>query len=179
MSLLERWRHTIGQRRTRASLRSIADRLLRDVLLSDGLGGHIGVDALLLRDGRLYILVIRHADGAIFAGEKMDHWAVIGQYERLRFDNPLHRLHDQLAVLRMLVPELLLEPRIVFTGHGHFPKGRPPGVELLEEFVRPLRRSHKAVAVSLDTKVETAWNRLCDAARIFSSEETPRRAPTK
>ncbi|MGH8397860.1 MAG: hypothetical protein ACRETA_06410, partial [Gammaproteobacteria bacterium] len=61
-------RLTSDRRSTLTSLRNIADRLLRNVMLPDGVGGYVGVDVLLLRDGRLYVLAIRNVEGAIFGG---------------------------------------------------------------------------------------------------------------
>lgn len=158
--------------RTRATLRNIADRLLRDVMLPDGVGGYVGVDALVLRDAKLYVLTIHNVEGAIFAGEKMDQWTVIG-HRRSSFRNPLHRMQDQLAALRILMPGYALVPRIVFTGRGHFPKGRPAGAELLEEFAGPLRRPRKAIPAVLDEKLEAAWARLREAAGVLPGKETP------
>jgi hypothetical protein len=168
-------RFTATRRRTLGALRNIADRLLRDVVLPDGVGGHIGIGALLLRDNRLYLLLLRHADGAIFAGDKMDQWSVVGR-QRFVFRNPLHALQDCTIAVRALAPEFAVVPRVLFTGHGHFPKGRPENVELFEEFVRPLRRKKKNT-VALDTRLDAAWTRLCDAAGVPPGRETPLSAP--
>ncbi|MGB9430338.1 MAG: NERD domain-containing protein [Gammaproteobacteria bacterium] len=166
-------RLTSARRRTQAILRNTADRLLRNVVLPDGVGGHIGVDVLLLRDNRLYVLAMLHADGAIFGGDKMDQWTIMGRHRRLNFRNPLHLMQDRILALRALVPELTLVPRIVFTGHGHFPKGHPEGVELLEEFAAPLRRPKKFKALALDPKLEEIWTRLRETAGVPPGGEVP------
>jgi hypothetical protein len=154
-------------------LRNVADRLLRNVVLPDGVGGHIGVDVLLLRDNRLYVLAMLHAEGAIFGGDKMDQWTIMGRHKRFIFRNPLHLMQDRMLALRALVPELTLVPRIVFTGHGHFPKGRPEDVELLTEFAAPLRRPRKFKAPALEPKLEEIWTRLREAAGVPSGQEVP------
>lgn len=161
------------RRRTRKVLRNLADHLMREVLLPDGIGGQVSVDALLLRESRLYLLHILHVNGAIFAGAKMDRWTVIGKRERLNFRNPLHRLQDQVFALRSLVPELALEPRVLFVGRAYFPKGRPEGVQLFEEFAEPLRRRGKREPVTLAANLEAAWMQLCAAAGVLPGKETP------
>lgn len=163
----------VTRRRTRKTLRNIADRLLREVLLPDGVGGQVGVDALVLRDARLYVLEILRADGAIFAGAKMDRWTVIGKRQRVNFRNPLHRLQDQTFALRTLTPELALEARVVFVGRAYFPKGRPDGVQLFEEFAQPLRRRGKYQPAELPANLEAAWTRLREAAGVLPGKETP------
>lgn len=164
-------RLTAARRNMLGTLRNAADRLMRDVVLPDGVGGHIGVDALLLRDGKLYLLLLRHADGAVFAGSKMEQWSAVGR-RRFVFRNPLHALQDRAIALRALAPELNIVPRVLFTGKCHFPKGCPTEVELFEDFARPLRRKKKP-AVVLDTEIEAAWTKLCAAAGVHADEELP------
>ena len=167
------WRRlTASCRHTLATLRNISDRLLHNVVLPDGVGSHIGIDALLLRDGKLYVLILRDAEGAIFGAEKMDQWAAISRHRRFNFRNPLHLMQDQTLAIRALVPELTIEPRIIFTRHARFPKGRPEGVELLEEFAKPLRRPKKTPEPELDVQLEIIWSHLCEAAGVPQGKET-------
>ena len=165
-------RLTTMRRSTLSALRNISDRLLHNVVLPDGVGGHIGIDALLLRDGRLYVLILRDAEGAIFGAEKMDQWTAISRHRRFNFRNPLHLIQDQILAVRALVPELAIVPRIIFTRHARFPKGRPEGVELLEEFAKPLRRLKKTTVPELDAQLEIIWSHLCEAAGVPQGKET-------
>ena len=165
-------RLTAPRRRMLATLRNISDRLLHNVVLPDGIGGHIGIDALLLRDGRLYVLILRDAEGAIFGAEKMDQWTAISRHRRFNFRNPLHLMQNQTLAIRTLVPGLTIEPRIIFTRHAHFPKGRPEGVELLAEFAKPLRRPKKTPEPELDVQLEIIWSHLCEAAGVPQGKET-------
>ncbi|HVA55550.1 MAG TPA: NERD domain-containing protein [Gammaproteobacteria bacterium] len=170
-------RLTTARRRTLAILRNISDRLLHNVVLPDGVGGHIGVDALLLRDGKLYVLMLRDAEGAIFGAENMDQWAAISHYRRFNFRNPLHLIRDQTLAVRTLVPELTIVPRIIFTRHARFPKGRPDGVELLEEFAKPLRRPEKVPISELEARFEIIWTNLREAAGVLPGKETSALSP--
>ena len=177
ITLLIWLRLTTVRRRTLSTLRNISDRLLHNVVLPDGVGGHIGVDALLLRDGKLYVLMLRDVEGAIFGAENMDQWVAIIHYRRFSFRNPLHLIRDQTLALRTLVPELTIMPRIIFTRHARFPKGRPDGVELLEEFAKPLRRPEKAPIPELEAQLEIIWTNLREAAGVLPGKETPALSP--
>ncbi|MDE2196577.1 MAG: NERD domain-containing protein [Gammaproteobacteria bacterium] len=167
------WRAAGMRRHIWRRLGNIADRLLRDAVIPDGLGGRVTVDALLLRDGRLYVLDIRDVEGAIFGSDKMDQWTAMSHHRRFVFRNPLRPMQDRVSAVHALVPELQVVPRILFTAHGHFPKGRPQGVELLDDFVRPLMRHRKAAAPVLDARLQTVWQRLCEAAGMSEGYVSP------
>ena len=172
IALLLWWRMTRMQRHVSRTLRNIADRLMRDVTLPDGIGGFVPVDAVVLRDRRLYVLDIRDLEGAIFGAEKMDIWTAMGR-KRYQFNNPLRLMHDRVAAVKLLAPGAEVLPRILFTSRGHFPKGRPEGVQLLEEFAQPLLRDRKATATELNAGVEDYWRRLCEAAQVPAGHERP------
>src|SRR5579871_2376908 len=133
-------RVTAIQRGVTRTLRNVSDRLIRDVMLPDGIGGYVSVDALVLRGRNLYVLDIRDVEGAVFCSEKMDVWTAMGKRRRYQFDNPIRPMHDRVTAVKLLAPECDAESRILFTSRGHFPKGRPDGVQLLEEFAQPLLR---------------------------------------
>jgi hypothetical protein len=166
-------RVTSVRRGVTRTLHNIADRLIRDVMIPDGIGGFVAVDAILLRGRKLYVLDIRDVEGAIFGAEKMDIWTAMGRRRRYQFNNPIRPMHDRVTAVRELVPELESVPRILFTSRGHFPKGRPDGVQLLEEFAQPLLRDRKDVAaVVLDAGAEAGWSKLCEAAQVLPDKST-------
>ena len=168
------WRRmSSGQRRIFAIFRNISDRWLHHVVLPDGVGGQIAIDVLLLRDSKLYLLMLRDADGAIFGAEKMDLWTSIGRHRRFNFRNPMYLLQDQVLALRALAPELIIVPRVIFTRHARFPKGRPECVELLEEFAKLLRRTKKIPIPVLEAQLEIIWTQLCETAGVPLGKETP------
>jgi hypothetical protein len=171
-------RVTSVRRGVTRTLHNIADRLIRDVTIPDGIGGFVAVDAILLRGRKLYVLDIRDVEGAIFGAEKMDIWTAMGRRRRYQFNNPIRPMHDRVTAVRELVPELESVPRILFTSRGHFPKGRPDGVQLLEEFAQPLLRDRKAAAAAvLDAGAEAAWLKLCEAAQVLPDKATAANKP--
>jgi len=177
-AILALWlRFTAIPRQVTHTLRNIADRLIRDVIIPDGVGGFVPLDALLLRDGKLYVLDIRDVEGAVFASEKMDVWTAMGRRRRYQFNNPIRPMHDRVAAVKYLVPGIDVVPRILFTSRGHFPKGRPDGVQLLEEFAQPLLRPKQKGATSLADEFQPLWEKVCDAANVPPGKERP--APLK
>lgn len=155
------------------TLRIIGDRLVRDVVLPDGIGGFVPVDAILLRGRQLYVLDIRDVEGAIFCSEKMDVWTAMGRRRRYQFNNPIRPMHDRLAAVKLVAPGLDPVSRILFTSRGHFPKGRPDGVQLLEEFAQPLLRAKPKAPVELASDVQALWAAVCEAANVAPGRERP------
>ena len=165
-------RATAVSRDVTQTLRTISDRLIRDAVLPDGIGGFVPVDALVLRDRRLYVLDIRDVEGAVFGSEKMDIWTAMGK-RRHQFNNPIRPMHDRLAAVKYLVPGIEVGARILFTSRGHFPKGRPDGVMLLEEFAQPLLRVKPKTPVELDAATQATWDKICEAANVPPGKERP------
>ena len=172
-ALLVMLRVTAVRRDMSRTLRVIADRLVRDVVVPDGVGGFVPVDALLLRDRKLYVLDIRDVEGAVFGSEKMDIWTAMGKRNRYQFNNPLRPMHDRVAAVKYLVPGIEVQPRILFTSRGHFPKGRPEGVQLLEEFAQPLLRVKPKKPAELDAATQETWDKICEAANVPPGRERP------
>ena len=173
------WRHKSAvERHTRHILANISDRLLRDVALPDGIGGWVVIDAVMLRGQNVYVLDLRDIEGAIFGAEKMDNWTIIGRHWRSQFQNPLRFMHDRVLAVRTLLPELQVSGHVLFSERANFPKGRPEGVQLLEEFAKPLMRHKSKKPVALESQTEEVWQRLCDTAEIVTQTQRSR-ATTK
>jgi len=169
-------RVTAVRRHVTHTLRLISDRLIRDVVIPDGVGGFVPVDALVLRDGRLYVLDIRDVEGAVFGSEKMDIWTAMGR-KRYQFNNPIRPMHDRVAAVKYLIPGMEVLPRILFTSRGHFPKGRPAGVQLLEEYAQPLLRTKPKGRVEIGAELEALWLKVCEAADVPPGKERPLTGP--
>lgn len=175
LSALAIWlRVTAVRRHVTHTLRNLADRLIRDVIIPDGVGGFVPVDALVLRDRKLYVLDIRDVEGAIFGSEKMDIWTAMGRRRRYQFNNPIRPMHDRVAAVKYLVPGIEVIPRILFTSRGHFPKGRPDGVQLLEEFAQPLLRAKRKGSVEIAEDMQALWVQVCETANVLPGKERPR-----
>lgn len=166
-------RVTAIQRGVTRTLRNIADRLVRDVMLPDGIGGFVPVDAVILRGRQIFVLDIRDVEGAVFGSEKMDVWTAMGRRRRYQFNNPIRPMHDRVTAVKQLAPGCDAVPRILFTSRGHFPKGRPEGVQLLEEFAQPLLRAKQKGPVSIADDLQATWDQICQAANVTAGRERP------
>jgi len=111
-----------------AAIASIAYEMMKNVLLPNGNGGQIHVHYLLLTQRGLLVLDLLDLPGAIFGGDQMIEWTVIGKKRRSTFANPQHALYDRMAAVRLLTGDVPVEGRVVFTVRSDFPKGKPRNV---------------------------------------------------
>jgi hypothetical protein len=134
------WRRRRGPELAQA-LEAVALDRLQNVLLPDGMGGHIQIEHLLLTGQGLVVIDAKAFAGTIFASERMAEWTVIGRGGRFTFPNPLGTLYDRVAALRQLVRDVPVAGYVLFGGAADFSKGRPRDVlstaELLVRHRRP------------------------------------------
>lgn len=116
-----------------AAISSIAYEMLKNVLLPNGNGGQIHIHYLLLtQHGLLVVDLLDHA-GAVFGGDQMIEWTVIGKKHRFTFANPQHALYDRMAAVRLLSEDVPVDGRLLFTTRSEFPKGKPRYVVRIDE----------------------------------------------
>jgi hypothetical protein len=120
------------------AIASIAYEMLKNVLIPNGNGGQIHVNYLLLTQRGLLVADLLDLPGAIFGGDQMIEWTVIGKKRRYTFNNPQHALYDRMAAVRLLTGEVPVEGRVLFSQRSEFPKGKPRNVvridDLTDEF---------------------------------------------
>ncbi|MCP1726767.1 hypothetical protein J2T60_000732 [Natronospira proteinivora] len=106
-------------------LKRHAWRQARDVVIPDGMDGHVHIDYVLLTRRGLVILETKELSGAVFGAEKMDEWVMLDRSRRYGFRNPLAELDDRVAALKSFVEGIRVEAYVLITGPVEFPKGRP------------------------------------------------------
>jgi hypothetical protein len=117
-----------------AAIASIAYEMLKNVLVPNGNGGQIHIPYLLLTQRGVLVLDLLDHAGAVFGGDQMFDWAVIGKKRRFTFPNPQHALYDRMAAVRLLTGEdVPVDGRILFTTRSEFPKGKPRYVLRIDE----------------------------------------------
>ena len=145
------WRRRRGPE-IAAALEAVAIERLQNVLLPNGMGGHIQIEHLLLTGQGLVIIDAKSFGGTIFASERMAEWTVIGKAGRFTFPNPLGTLYDRVAALRQLVRDVPVAGYVLFGGSADFSKGRPRDVisttELLDRHSRPERADLERLIVA-------------------------------
>ena len=123
------------QQRINRALDAIAHDRLDDIFLSDGMGGYIHIDSLLLTNRGLIVVDIKNVAGKLFGAEKMDEWVVMDGKRRHGFRNPLGDLHDRVATVKSHAHDVNVEGYVVFTDEGEFTKGIPAETVMLSDLV--------------------------------------------
>jgi hypothetical protein len=142
------------------ALEAVAIERLQNVLLPDGMGGHIQVEHLLLTGQGLLVIDAKSFTGTIFASERMEEWTVIGKQGRFTFPNPLGTLYDRVAALRQLVRDVPVAGHVLFGGSADFSKGRPRDVLSASELVERYRRPEKGDIERLLVAFAPHWDRV-------------------
>ncbi len=127
-----RLRRIAERRALLAALNDAAYEVLHDMLIPDGMDGHLHLDFLLLTQRGILVLDLREVPGMIFGGDQMNDWAVMTHTKRYSFSNPQGPLLDRVAAVRQLAGETPVEGRVLFTARARFPKGRPKSVLMLD-----------------------------------------------
>ena len=153
------WRRRRGPELAQA-LEAVAIERLQNVLLPDGMGGHIHVEHLLLTGQGLVVIDAKAFVGTIFAGERMEEWTVIGKNGRFTFPNPLGTLYDRVAALRQLVRDVPVAGHVLFAGAADFTKGRPRDVLSAAELVERYRRPEQEDLERLLVAFSPHWDRV-------------------
>ena len=153
------WRRRRGPE-IKQALEAVAIERLQNVLLPDGMGGHIQVEHLLLTGHGFVVIDAKSFAGTIFASERMAEWTVIGKQGRFTFPNPLGTLYDRVAALRQLVRDVPVAGHVLFAGGADFKKGRPRDVLSAAELVERYRRPDQADLERLLVAFAPHWDRV-------------------
>lgn len=121
------------RKNTETTIASVAYEMLKNVLIPNGNDGYIHVHYLLLTQRGLLVADLLDMPGAIFGGDQMIEWTVIGKKRRYTFPNPQHSLYDRMAAVRLLTGDVPVEGRIIFTQKSEFPKGKPRNVLRIDD----------------------------------------------
>lgn len=138
--------------------------ILSHFLIPDGDGGEITVEHALLTCRGIVIVDLKDVEGNIFGSDSMQDWTVIADNRRFTFSNPQYALYDRLAAVRRLVTEVPVNGCIVFTNRGHFSKGQPSDVKLLDALLREISSEHRDEDGNSASTWRPQWDQLREAA---------------
>lgn len=157
----QRWYRHRAARSVSARLRRACDDMLTGIVLPDPDRGQIHLGFVLLTRHGVIVVDVRDAEGHVFGSEAMQEWTVLSRNRRYTFANPLPALHDRVAAVRRLVPDMPVQGFVAFTGGADFSKGQPPHVVLLENLIAELER-RRAGSDDMGTRqlLEPLWQRL-------------------
>lgn len=127
------WNKHRAAQKMEQTIDSIAYDVLRNVLIPNGMDGHIFLQYLLLTERGLLVIDLLDRPGAIFGGDQMVEWTSIGKKRRYTFRNPQHVLYDRLAAVKSLAANTPVDGKVVFTTRSEFPKGKSTYVMRIDE----------------------------------------------
>lgn len=127
------WSRHRAVQKMEQTIDSIAYDVLRNVIVPNGMDGHVFLQYLLLTERGLLILDLLERPGSIFGGDQMVEWTSIGKKRRYTFRNPQHMLYDRLAAVKSLAANTPVDGRVVFTLRSEFPKGKSTYVMRIDE----------------------------------------------
>lgn len=127
-------------RALKRTIRHISRDILHDIVVPDGVDGEVQIDTLLLTERGWLILEIKHAEGKLFGGERMDNWTALSARRRITFANPLPVLRRREVALTTLFKDVPVHGRVVFVGEVELGADLPDSVttvaRLYDEFPR-------------------------------------------
>lgn len=153
-------RHHRPRRELDRILRRHAHDVLYDLVIPDGLDGHIHLDYLLLTDRGLLVVDTLNVQGVVFGAPRMDEWAVMQGHSRHAFRNPLYPLQDRVAAVKHLVGgKTEVDGVVAFCRGAEFPRGVPEGTRTHDSLA-----ARPADAAPGDALRE-AWQKVVDSLK--------------
>ena len=146
------------------AIRAVGIDSLHEIVLPDGMGGHIQLEYLVLTARGLLVLDIKRFEGVIFASDRMDDWTVIGKQGRYTFPNPQRALYDRVAAVKRLVRDVPVEGFVLFPAGADFSKGRPRHALLPHELSEGYRRPERSEIERLTEAFSMHWEHVREAA---------------
>ena len=138
----------VRRRRSKGGLKELVEAVgvdrVSDILVSDGMGGEIHIEHLLLTGKGLVVLDVKTIAGTVFASDRMDEWTVMTSNDRISIQNPQGALYDRIAALRLLVRDVPVTGHVLFVEGADFSKGRPKDVILPDELLDRYKKPEKA-----------------------------------
>lgn len=125
------------------AFRAIAIERLEDVVIPDGMDGEIHVEHLLLTVQGVVVVNVKHYEGVVFAGDRLDQWSGMRPSGRTTFGNPLADLRARVAAVKSLASDIKVAGFVVFPAEADFSKGRPEQVMLPSDLVASYQKPPK------------------------------------
>jgi len=167
------WNGLRNRGRLQRVLRKLGCEFRHDHVIPDGVGGQIHLDYLLLTAKGLVVLDVKNYRGILFGAEHIPVWTQMVRGGSYKFTNPLPQNALRVQAVKLLVADVPVRGRVVFTQEGHFTKGWPAGVSLLESLQQDL-----GLTVPPDTvpaAYRDAWAYLLAQGESAEGEARPSR----
>lgn len=139
-----------------------SDARVRDVVIPDGLDGHIQIDHVLRTKAGFVVIDVVKVNGPVFGGDRIDDWTVMGRGRGHPFKNPLAANNARVLAVRGLVPGVPVYGLVVLLGDVSFPKGTPARTVTLETLAAALD-ALPTLPPTTAVDIDEAWYGLASA----------------
>lgn len=142
-------KHKLYELRLQRAIKKLGKKVLRNVVVSDGMGGLIHIEYLVLTPKSILLVYIRRFEGMIFAGDKIDLWTQVIDKGSFKFDNPLIQMDEDIMSIRALISDSEVRGYMIFTDESAFPKGKPDRIISLSDLKKKACDKHDQVPEEL------------------------------
>jgi hypothetical protein len=157
LALAKPIRNLFEQFRVNRAIKRLGTESMNNVVISDGMDGHVFIEHLVLTPSRVLVVTVRRYSGAIFAAQNMDMWAQVTDSGSYKFPNPLREVETATAAVKSHLPDTDVSGIILFGKESTFPKGKPEGVMHITEIAK---LPAPAPDVPVSESLKKAWERL-------------------
>lgn len=154
-------KHKLYELRLQRAIKKLGKKVLRNVVVSDGVDGVIHIEHLVLTPKFILLVYIKRFEGVIFAGDNIDSWTQVIDRGSFKFDNPLIQMDEDIMSIRALVSGSEVRGLIVFTDESEFPKGKPDRIISLSDLKKKARDKRDLVSEEL----QKDWERLMQVVK--------------
>lgn len=151
----------IGEWKLNNLLKSTGVKSLHNISIADGIDEKIFVEHLILTSNNILLLGVKKFRGLIFAAEKIDLWTQVVGNKSYKFENPLHRLENDISILNSKLENTKISGKVLFVNGSEFPKGKPEDVISISDI-----QAWPRISTNLDVSKELLedWNHLTELA---------------
>lgn len=157
------------------ALQAVTVERMQDVLVPNGMGGHIHVEYLILTARGILVIDVKQVEGVVFASDRMNEWAVMGKQGRFAFPNPQSTLYDRVAAIRQLIRDVQVKGFVLFPNTADFSKGRPKDVLLARELAEQYKQPERGAIEKLGLAFAPHWERIREVVKPAPTRSPKRR----
>lgn len=153
----EKLKEYIKEWKLKKLLKNIGLKCLHNVIIPDGIDGHIFIEYLILMPNEMFILAVKKFRGLIFAAEHIDLWTQVIGNKSYKFENPLQQLEINVVFLNSNLETSKLGKKVLFIKGCEFPKGKPENIISITEVKQWQREQIKE---SVTAAIQKDWDTL-------------------
>lgn len=153
----EKLKENIGEWKLRKLLKNIGLESRHNVVMPDGMDGHIFIEYLILMPNEIFILGVKKFRGLIFAAEHIDFWTQVIGNKSYKFENPLEQIETNVVFLNSVLENSQVGKKVLFINGSEFPKGKPENIVSIDKVKQWKRENIKASAT---TSIQKDWDTL-------------------